>query len=52
MKGELDKYLELAPNGPNADAAKGMLAALSTDVQTQYTNPNATPTPKKSKKKS
>ncbi len=52
MKTELDKYLELAPNGPNADAAKAMLAALTSQVQTQYMNPNATPTPKKSKKKS
>jgi tetratricopeptide (TPR) repeat protein len=51
MKTELDKYLELAPDGQNADAAKAMLAALSGQVQTQYTNPNATPTPKKSKKK-
>jgi tetratricopeptide (TPR) repeat protein len=50
MKAELEKYLELSPNGPNAEAAKQMLAALSTQVQTQYANPNAAPA-KKSKKK-
>jgi tetratricopeptide (TPR) repeat protein len=51
MKTELDKYLELTPNGPNADAAKAMLAALTGQVQTQYVNPNAAPPAKKSKKK-
>ena len=50
MKGELDKYLELAPAGPNADAAKAMLEALGGQVQTQYVNPNAPPA-KKTKKK-
>ncbi len=50
MKDELDKYLELAPSGPNAEAAKGMLAALVGQVQTQYVNPNAAPV-KKTKKK-
>ena len=50
MKGELDKYLELAPSGPNADAAKGMLEALGGQVQTQYVNPNA-PAKKPTKKK-
>jgi len=50
MKEELQKYLELAPSGPNADAAKAMLGALDSTVQTNYNNPNAPP-PKKSKKK-
>jgi len=50
MKTELEKYLELAPNGPSAESAKAMLAALTSQVQTNYTNPNAPP-PKKSKKK-
>jgi tetratricopeptide (TPR) repeat protein len=50
MKGELEKYLELAPNGPNAESAKAMLAALTTQVQTQYTNPNAAPAKKPKKK--
>ncbi len=50
MREELQKYLELAPTGPNADAAKQLLASLESSVQTSYTNPNAPP-PKKSKKK-
>jgi tetratricopeptide (TPR) repeat protein len=41
MKEALDKYLELAPNGPNAEAAKSLLAMLGTSVQTSYQNPNA-----------
>jgi len=50
MKGELDKYLELAPSGPNAEAAQAMLVALGGQVQTQYVNPNAAPV-KKTKRK-
>jgi tetratricopeptide (TPR) repeat protein len=49
MKTELAKYLELAPTGPNAEAAKGMMAAVDSSVQTTYQNPNAPV--KKSKKK-
>ncbi len=49
MKTELEKYLELAPNGPNAEAAKTLLASLGATVQTTYTNPNAPP-PKRKKK--
>jgi tetratricopeptide (TPR) repeat protein len=49
MKEELTKYLELAPTGPNAEAAKAMLSTLDTQVQTNYQNPNAPV--KKSKKK-
>jgi hypothetical protein len=41
MAEALQKYLALSPNGPNADAAKGLLALLSTSVQTTYQNPNA-----------
>jgi len=44
----LNKYLELAPNGPNADAAKGLLSTMEGSVATSYENPNA---PKKGKKK-
>lgn len=40
-KEALEKYLQLAPNGPNAEAAKGALATLAGTVQTQYTNPEA-----------
>jgi len=42
---ELQKYLELKPEGSNAEAAKGMLTTLTGSVQTTYVNPNA---PKKS----
>jgi tetratricopeptide (TPR) repeat protein len=35
------KYLDLAPTGPNAESAKGMLAAMGTTVDTKYSNPNA-----------
>jgi tetratricopeptide (TPR) repeat protein len=34
-------YLELKPDGPNAEAAKGMLASLSGSVDTSYQNPAA-----------
>lgn len=44
----LQKYLELAPTGPNADAAKGLLATMQGSVQTSYQNPSA---PKKGRKK-
>lgn len=43
-----EKYLQLAPNGPSADGAKGMLAFISQQIQTTYVNPNA-PAPKKKK---
>jgi len=35
------KYLELAPTGPNAEAAKGMLTAINAAVDIKYANPNA-----------
>jgi Tfp pilus assembly protein PilF len=41
------KYLEVAPNGPNADAAKAMLDALGSKVETNYVDPNAKKTTKK-----
>ena len=30
------KYLELKPDGPNADAAKQMLASIGASVETTY----------------
>jgi tetratricopeptide (TPR) repeat protein len=33
---EFQKYLQLAPTGPNADAAKAMLESLGSTVQTQF----------------
>jgi tetratricopeptide (TPR) repeat protein len=41
------KYLELAPSGPNAQAAKDTLTQLGGSVQTSFKNPNA---PQKKKK--
>ncbi len=35
------KYLELKPDGQFAEAAKGMLAAVGSQVNTEYKNPNA-----------
>ena len=46
------KYLELKPDGRDAEAAKGMLAAIGSSVSTQYVNPDAkkkTPPPAKKK---
>jgi tetratricopeptide (TPR) repeat protein len=34
-------YLELKPDGPNAESCKGMLASLSGSVDTSYQNPAA-----------
>ena len=45
------KYLELSPTGPNAEAAKGMLTAINASVDTKYANPNAPPPKKSSSKK-
>jgi len=39
MAEALQKYLELAPNGPNADGAKAMLATINGGVSTSYQNP-------------
>ncbi len=36
-----EKYLQLKPDGPFAEAAKGMIATIDAGVQTQYTNPEA-----------
>lgn len=35
------KYLELKPDGPNAEAAKGMLATVDATLTTTYQNPDA-----------
>ncbi|HTQ54415.1 MAG TPA: tetratricopeptide repeat protein [Bryobacteraceae bacterium] len=44
-----EKYLQLKPDGPFAESAKGMLASLSGSVDTSYQNPAAEK--KKTKKK-
>lgn len=35
------KYLELKPDGPFAESAKGMIATLDATVATEFTNPDA-----------
>jgi tetratricopeptide (TPR) repeat protein len=45
----LQKYVQLKPDGPNADAAKQLIAALGSTVQVNYKDPNA-PAPKSNKK--
>jgi tetratricopeptide (TPR) repeat protein len=41
MKEALEKYLQLAPTGQFADAAKGMMQMIGATIQTDYSNPNA-----------
>jgi Tfp pilus assembly protein PilF len=50
-KEAFQKYLEIEPTGPYAQAAKDMLTSLDATVQTQYANPSAPPAKKSSKKK-
>ena len=45
----LQKYLQLKPDGPNAQPAKDLIAALGSSVNVDYKDPNA---PAKSTKKS
>ncbi|MGC8793511.1 MAG: tetratricopeptide repeat protein [Bryobacteraceae bacterium] len=40
-KEAFQKYLQLKPDGPFAEAAKGMIATIEAGVQTQYSNPEA-----------
>jgi tetratricopeptide (TPR) repeat protein len=42
-----EKYLQLKPDGPFADSAKGMIASIESTIQTQYTNPASKKTTKK-----
>ncbi len=46
-----EKYLELKPDGPNAEASKGFIAAMGGTVNTTYTNPDAKKAPPAKKKK-
>ena len=41
MKEALEKYLELAPMGPFADAAKGLLQTIGATIQTDYSKKGA-----------
>jgi tetratricopeptide (TPR) repeat protein len=45
----LQKYLQLKPDGPNAQPAKDLIAALGSSVNVDYKDPNA-PAPKTNKK--
>jgi tetratricopeptide (TPR) repeat protein len=45
------KYLDLAPSGPNADTAKAMMASLGATVQTNFSQQKPAPTPAQQKKK-
>jgi Tfp pilus assembly protein PilF len=45
----LQKYLQLKPEGPNAQAAKDLIGALGSSVNVGYKDPNA-PAPKSGKK--
>jgi tetratricopeptide (TPR) repeat protein len=45
----LQKYLDLKPDGPNAESAKEMIAALGGSVKTTFQNPNAKPPATKKK---
>ena len=50
-KEAFQKYLELEPNGPYAESAKGMISSIEASVQTEYKNPNAPAQKKGTKKK-
>jgi len=41
MKEALEKYLQLKPDGPNAEGAKGLLQLAGGSIQTNYVNPDA-----------
>jgi len=45
------KYLQLKPDGPFAEAAKGMIATIDAGVQTEYRNPAAEQKKKTTRKK-
>ncbi|MBV6430945.1 MAG: hypothetical protein IANPNBLG_01067 [Bryobacteraceae bacterium] len=45
------KYIELRPDGANAQVAKDMISSLSGTVSTEYSNPAAKPASKKATKK-
>jgi tetratricopeptide (TPR) repeat protein len=40
-KEEFQKYLELKPDGPNAETAKAMLASMGATIDTDYSKPGA-----------
>jgi Tfp pilus assembly protein PilF len=48
-KEEFEKYLELKPDGSNAEAAKAMLTSMGETLQTDYSKPGAKKTTTKKK---
>jgi hypothetical protein len=46
----LQKYLTLKPDGPNAQSAKDLIAALGSSVNVDYKDPNAPAKPAKKSK--
>jgi tetratricopeptide (TPR) repeat protein len=50
-KEEFEKYLELRPDGPNAEASKAMLTSMGETLQTDYSKPGAKKTTSTTKKK-
>lgn len=50
-KEAFQKYVELRPDGPFAESAKGMISSLDSTVSTEYKNPSAPQQKKGSKKK-
>jgi Tfp pilus assembly protein PilF len=50
MKEVCEKYLEVDPNGPNAEGAKGLLSLIGGKLETSYINPDAKKAPVKKKK--
>lgn len=51
MREALEKYLEIDPAGPNAEAAKSLLTVITGTIETQYVNPDAKKAPAKKTKK-
>jgi len=49
MAEAFQKYLELQPNGPNAEAAKAMLQSVGSSVQTKFSDPSKKADTKKKK---
>lgn len=50
MKEACEKYLEVDPNGPNVEGAKGLLTLIGGTLETKYVNPDAKKAPAKKKK--
>ena len=50
-KEAFQKYLELAPNGPFAEGARGMLASFDSKIETEYKNPTGKDDKRKAAKK-